>query len=163
LINTLYYFDSNKKLDILDYMYNELRLCVIEKRCCIYAPHLQLLIEQCIGTEVHNYPLTTHRSLTMSVPLTADERQASTRSKRRTQEEAPGVEEVVRNSRNVELKESWKSKLKKVFCQGIDIKDQNYKLHRENKIIRTQNKEIMRKLGIPVASGSEGQLTTSTA
>jgi hypothetical protein len=97
----------------------------------------------------------------MSLPLTADEHQASTRSKRRTQEEALGVEEVVRNSRNVELKESWKSKLKKVFCQGIDIKDQNYKLHCENKIIRTQNKEIMRNLGIPVASGSEGHLTAS--
>jgi hypothetical protein len=61
----------------------------------------------------------------------------------------------------LELKESWEIELKKVFCQGIDIKDQNYKLHHEKKIIRTQNKEIMRKLGIPVASGSEGQLIAS--
>jgi hypothetical protein len=61
----------------------------------------------------------------------------------------------------LELKESWEIELKKVFCQGIDIKDQNYKLHHEKKIIRTQNKEIMRKLGIPVASGSEDQLIAS--
>jgi hypothetical protein len=67
LINTLYYFDSDKKIDIMDYMYNELRLCVIERRCCIYDPYLQLLIEQCIGTEFHNYPLTTHMSLSMSL------------------------------------------------------------------------------------------------
>ena len=61
----------------------------------------------------------------------------------------------------MELKESWKTKLKKVFCQGIDIKEQNYKLHRENKIIRSQNKEIMRKLGMSMASGYEGNLTAS--
>jgi hypothetical protein len=69
--------------------------------------------------------------------------------------------EAFLNTRGLEIKESWKTKLRKIFFQGIDIKDQKYALRQENKIIRCQNKEIMRNMGIPTTSVSKDNLTAS--
>jgi hypothetical protein len=40
LINTLYYACHPKKFDIMDNLYNEMRLVVCEKKCAIYGPYL---------------------------------------------------------------------------------------------------------------------------
>jgi hypothetical protein len=116
------------------------------------------LFEDAIGNEATYYELKPHTMLHMSLPNTEDAH--GTRSKRRVVEEAPDLEERELNTRTP-YKESWKSKIKKLFCQGVDIKAQNYALHRDNKLIRSQNKKIMRKLGVECASGSEDHLTAS--
>jgi hypothetical protein len=61
LINTLHYLEKGKRLDIMYYIYEEMRTAVIERKCCILAPYIQLLIQDKIGAPL----LRNTRSLTI--------------------------------------------------------------------------------------------------
>jgi hypothetical protein len=72
------------------------------------------------------------------------------------EEEAPGVEEAFLNTRSLEIKGVSKDQAQEVLLQRHHIKYQNYALHRENKMMRCKNKEIVKKMGISVATSSKG-------
>jgi hypothetical protein len=63
-----------------------------------------------------------------------------------------------------EKKGGWfakiETKVKKTFCLQLDIQHRLYSAHRNEKIGRSLQKKITRKLDIPVASASESHVTS---
>jgi hypothetical protein len=118
LVNTLYYLEQSKRIDIMDYIYEEIRLSVFDRKCCILAPYLQIIIEHCIGTVANSYKKIEHK--VVSYPPLKDTPPPPP-SQLRTQMEAPDS--------------GWKANLKKIFCLQVDVQRQNYKIHRSNKMI----------------------------
>lgn len=161
LVNTLYYVDNrSKKIDIMDYMYEEMRRVILNpKKCCIYAPYIQILIEDAIGqTFANNYETTPHKPLRVARDLAPGSKKRSN-SKRRA---VPGVEDEAYVHKTIPYRASkatWKDKLKQVFCLNLDIQEQNYMNHVSNKTIRSNQKKIMRHHNIPCPSGSEDRVT----
>jgi hypothetical protein len=137
LVNSLYFLERGKQFDLMDYIYEEIRGSVYDRKCCILAPYLQILIEHCIGTQANSYQKIEHKVVSYPVPRV---------------EPTPG-------SRAASKDDGWMTKLKKVFCLHLDTQKQNYKLHRSNKIIRQNQVLLMRKQGMTVASGSEKDIT----
>jgi hypothetical protein len=134
-------------IDIVHYIYEEICLAILERKCCILAPYIQLLIEDALGTLANRYPRIDHKLLTVSIPLV---------------EEAPNhtiATYAPSSSRGAALDNGWKAKLNKVFYLNIDIQHQNYKIHRSNKLIRQNQKKQMRQQGMHVSSGSEDVIT----
>jgi hypothetical protein len=140
LINTLYYLEKDKKINLLDYIYQELRLCVFERKCGILAPYLQMVIEQCIGKPLANtYPTIKHKVLNYPAPKIL-----------------PPPPQL---APSVAPDSQWKAMMKKLFCMQVDTHKQNYRAHVSNKKIRQNQKKMMRHQGIEVASGSEDAIT----
>jgi hypothetical protein len=140
LINTLYYLEREKKIDILDYIYHEIRLSVFERKCCILAPYLQMVIEKCIGTTlVNTYSKTTHKLQSYPIPKVL-----------------PPPPHVAPSAAP---DSQWKAMMRKVFCMQVDTHKQNYQLHVSNKKIRQNQKKLMRNQGLEVASGSKDAIT----
>jgi hypothetical protein len=137
LVNSLYYLEHGKKYDLMDYIYEEIRGSVLERKCCILAPYIQMLIEHCIDSLANTYQKIEHKIVSYPVPRV----------------EPPPKPQVA------SMDDGWKAKLKKVFCLNLDIQSQNYKLHRSSKLIRQNQKKQMRHQGMHVSSGSEDVIT----
>jgi hypothetical protein len=105
-----------------------------------------MLIEDAVGMFANRYEKIEHKSMSVNLPV---------------REDAPPMKSAGAPSSRGIVDDGWKAKLKKVFCLNIDIQDQNYKLHRQSKMIRQNQKLMMRNQGMTVASGSEGNLTSS--
>lgn len=44
-IDLLVYAHEDKKVDVLDFMFEEMRICVFDKKSDVFAPFIQALIE----------------------------------------------------------------------------------------------------------------------
>jgi hypothetical protein len=140
LINTLYYLEKEKKIDLLDYIYQEIRICVLERKCCILAPYIQQIIEHCIGiTLANSYQRTKHKVQAVQAPKVLP----------------PPPQPDARYAPD----NQFKAMMKKIFCMQVDTHKQNYKTHVANKKIRQNQKQIMRHQGLTVVSGSEDVIT----
>ena len=158
MINLLFYLERKKeqgvKLDVMHYMLSEMRLCVLKKRVPIYAPYLQLLIEnKCGATTSSVYPLIAHKPLNMNFHGDDDPPQAK-RSK-----PSPHDEGTSSAHPSSAPKTTWKSIFKNMNCFGIDMQKRTYEAHRNNKIIRNNQKLMARHMDMEFASGSEGEIT----
>ena len=142
------------KLDVMHYMFNMMRLCVLQKKVPIYAPYLQLLIESRIGTTLATpYALTEHKPLQMNFHGDAD---SPPPKRSRASPPAEGTSSAHPLGAS---KTTWKSVFKKMNCFGIDVQHRAYEAHRNNKIIRSNQKKMARHMNMEFASGSEDDLT----
>jgi hypothetical protein len=136
----LYNLEKTKKIDILDYIYQELRLCVFERKCCILAPYLQQIIESCIGVPLANtYYRTTHKLQSYPAPKVLP----------------PPPQQAPSEAHD----SKWTAMMKKIFYVQVDTHKQNYQLHVSNKKIHQNQKKHMRAQGLEVTSGSEDVIT----
>jgi hypothetical protein len=121
LINTLYYLEKEKKINLLDYIYQEIRLCVFDRKCCILAPYIQQIIEDCIGSTLANtYQKIQHKVLNYPAPKVLP----------------PPPQPDARYAPDGQ----WKAMMKKIFCMQVDTHKQNYKTHVANKKIHQNQK-----------------------
>lgn len=143
LINTLYHLEGDKRFDLLDYIFNEIRSCVLDRRCCVLAPYIQRVIESCIGKPLADtYERIQHKLCSIDAPKVLP---------------PPPTPDPRYGADN-----HWKAMMKKLFCMQVDTHKQNYKLHVDNKKIRSNQKKLMRHQGIPVDSGSEDVITSES-
>lgn len=68
IIDILIYAHKKKMIDVLDFIFEELRTCVFEKKSCIYAPFLQDLFEKKLTPAVGT-TLRTVRCETFKPPI----------------------------------------------------------------------------------------------
>lgn len=70
----LVYAHEEKKVNVLDFMFEEMRQCVFKKKSCVYAPFIQALIKsQVPASELHRYPIYLPKRNLMWKPPVADE------------------------------------------------------------------------------------------
>ncbi|KAK1650243.1 hypothetical protein QYE76_068048 [Lolium multiflorum] len=142
---------TGEKLDVMDYIYNEMWSCVMEKKLPSYAPYIMKLIEDtwidsCQTSLIHSIPLniTMHEVKVL-------------RTKRHNSpiEDVPPMDEKP---------PSWASKLarrmRQIFCLTAAVNHRQYQQHAEAKKSRVRQKSIMRALAVEVSPpGSEENIT----
>ncbi|KAK1602558.1 hypothetical protein QYE76_037407 [Lolium multiflorum] len=142
---------TGEKLDVMDYIYNEMWSCVMEKKLPAYAPYIMKLIEDtwidsCQTSLIHSIPLniTMHEVKVL-------------RTKRHNSpiEDVPPMDEKP---------PSWASKLarrmRQIFCLTAAVNHRQYQQHAEAKKSRVRQKSIMRALEVEVSPpGSEENIT----
>jgi hypothetical protein len=151
LYNSLVKKGTGEKLDVMDYIYNEMWSCVMEKKLPIYVSYIMKLIEDTWRTTreaplIHFIPLT----------ITAHEVKCLRIKTHNAQiEDAPPV---------VEKQPSWVSKLahrmQQLFCLTAAINHHQYQQHCEAKKSCIHQKSIMRALHVDVSPpGTEENIT----
>ncbi|KAK1666498.1 hypothetical protein QYE76_054657 [Lolium multiflorum] len=142
---------TGERLDVMDYIYNEMWSCVMEKKLPSFSPYIMKLIEDtwvdtCETTLLHSIPLniTSHEVKVL-------------RTKRHNSpiEDVPPMDEKP---------PSWASKLarrmQQIFCLTSAVNHRQYQQHSEAKKSRDREKSIMRALNVEVSPpGSEESIT----
>ncbi|KAK1631946.1 hypothetical protein QYE76_006261, partial [Lolium multiflorum] len=142
---------TGEKLDVMDYIYNEMWSCVMEKKLPSYAPYIMKLIED-------TWMETCQTSLIHSIPLNITSHEVKVlRTKRHNSpiEDVPPMDEKP---------PSWASKLarrmRQIFCLTSAVNHRQYQQHAEAKKSRVRQKSIMRALEVEVSPpGSEENIT----
>ncbi|KAK1665198.1 hypothetical protein QYE76_053357 [Lolium multiflorum] len=142
---------TGEKLDVMDYIYNEMWSCVMEKKLPSYAPYIMKLIEDtwvdsCQTSLIHSIPL----NVTMH-----DVKVLRTKRHNSPIEDVPPMDEKP---------PSWASKLarrmRQIFCLTAAVNHRQYQQHAEAKKSRVRQKSIMRALAVEVSPpGSEENIT----
>ncbi|KAK1680513.1 hypothetical protein QYE76_041361 [Lolium multiflorum] len=142
---------TGEKLDVMDYIYNEMWSCVMEKKLPSFAPYIMKLIEDtwidsCQTSLIHSIPL----NITMH-----DVKVLRTKRHNSPIEDVPPMDEKP---------PSWASKLarrmRQIFCLTAAVNHRQYQQHAEAKKSRVRQKSIMRALAVEVSPpGSEENIT----
>ncbi|KAK1667726.1 hypothetical protein QYE76_055885 [Lolium multiflorum] len=139
---------TGEKIDVMDYIYNEMWSCVMEKKLPAYAPYIMKLIED-------TWVDTCRTSLIHSIPLNVtmhDVKVLRTKRHNTPTEDVPPKDEKP---------PSWASKLarrmRQIFASPLH---QPRRCHAEAKKSRVRQKSIMRALAVEVSPpGSEENIT----
>ena len=154
---------TGEKLDVMDIIYNELWLTVIDKRAPIYGPFLMKLIRK------KYLALTKEDIMKDGSPITKHPTK-ELRVKKHTPPVAtaepsdPPVSRVGKRasaSSSLSVEPSWfknfKVKAKKAFCFNSD---RAYEAHVAQKKSAARQKAMMRDMNLTVSSGSEDIITS---
>jgi hypothetical protein len=131
-----------ERLDVVDYIYNEMWSCVMEKKLPIFAPYIMKLIEDS-WISTHQAPLIH----SISLNITAHEvKTLRTKHHNTPLEDVPPVHEK---------QPSWVSKLarhmKQIFCLTSAVNQRQYQQHCEAKKSWVHQKSIMWALNVDVS------------
>ncbi|KAK1652490.1 hypothetical protein QYE76_070295 [Lolium multiflorum] len=142
---------TGEKLDVMDYIYNEMWTCVMEKKLPAFAPYIMKLIED-------TWVGTCQTSLIHSIPLNVTMHDVKVL---RTKRHNSPIEDVPPKD---EKPPSWASKLarrmRQIFCLTAAVNHRQYQQHAEAKKSRVRQKSIMRALEVEVSPpGSEENIT----
>ena len=187
MINLLYHIERSmrigKKLDVLDYMWQEMHHVVLSKKVPIYGQYIQKLINTKLDQEIQiTYYEFVKPSLHVLGSYEVEEDEdgedniaplAPSRSKRarRTSSDNAGTSQVdpqveAQADPQVEVpvepqvqapkkKHLIKSIFQKMNCFMIDKQDKDYKLYTKQKQYNRNQREIMKKLELPFPDSSE--------
>ena len=149
LVNLLFHIVSakerGKKIDVLDYMWQEMHSVVLENKVPIYGQYLQTLFNK-------KLPSTLLAAYEMTVPpyllLPAREIAAATPPQDDVEEEAH-VEPPKKKSYGL------KSILQKMNCFFVEKEDKDFKAYQKAKIYSRNQRAIMTKLELPYPESSD--------
>jgi hypothetical protein len=153
---------KGQKLNVMDFVRNEMHQAMVERRVPPYGPYIQKLIS-------HKWQVTTGHRLEQEMTITIHQEKCL-RVKKHAEPLVPGgqphpedpVDETEEQPR-MDQEPSWLNrlmgKMKKSFCLQLDMQDRAYEAHKKEKLARRCQKEIMTKLDLPVSSGSEDSIT----
>ncbi|KAK1607625.1 hypothetical protein QYE76_031298 [Lolium multiflorum] len=150
--------DSGLQLDVMDFLWNEFWACIMTRKAPVFAPYFMCFIcsrwDNAGYGKLDDVILLPHKSKELRVKTHPD----PPRLPHDEDSEEDSDMEYVPPSDN-----GWvariEAKLAKMFCLKSDINKRQYQAHRERKMERRNTKLIMRKLDIPVESGSEEIIT----
>ncbi|KAK1628973.1 hypothetical protein QYE76_003288 [Lolium multiflorum] len=142
---------TGEKLDVMDYIYNEMWSCVMEKKLPAFAPFIMKLIED-------TWAATCSARLIHSIPLNVTSHEVKVL---RVKRHNTPIEDVAPMD---EKPPSWASKLarrmRQIFCLTSAVNHRQYQQHAEAKKSRVRQKSIMRALNVDVSPpGSEESIT----
>ncbi|KAK1627959.1 hypothetical protein QYE76_002274 [Lolium multiflorum] len=152
--------DTGMQLDVMDFLWNEFWSCIMSRKSPVFAPYFMCFIcsrweNAGYGKLLDDVNHLPHKPKDLKVkahPLPP---------------RLPGDDESAEEDSDMEYvppaDSGWfariEAKLAKMFCLKSDINRRQYQAHRERKMERRNTKLIMRKLDIPVESGSEEVIT----
>ncbi|KAK1693320.1 hypothetical protein QYE76_010017 [Lolium multiflorum] len=151
---------SGLQLDVMDFLWNEFWACIMTRKAPVFAPYFMFFIcsrwdNAGYGKLTDDVILLPHKSKDLRVKTHPDPPRL------------PHVEDSAEEDSDMEYvppaDNGWvariEAKLAKMFCLKSDINKRQYQAHRERKMERRNTKLIMRKLDIPIESGSEEIIT----
>ncbi|KAK1644212.1 hypothetical protein QYE76_062017 [Lolium multiflorum] len=159
---------SGRQLDVMDFIWHEMRDCAFLRKLPQYAPFIMRLIclkwdrdgrgdllDQCRPN------ITIHKEKSPLVKNHDPPRYGKNAPKDTEEEEADSDDsDFVPNSVKTKgLFAKLTARLKKSFCFKEDLQDRMYQAHHDNKKIRQRQKAMMKHMGIPVSEGSEDNIT----
>jgi hypothetical protein len=154
---------SGRKLNVMDYMFNEMHQAMVERKVPPYGPYIQALINT-------KWRDVTGRRLEEDMKATIHPEKGLRVKKVHIQPAARGERPVPEGEGDapedeprMEEEPSWMGKLmgklKRSFCLKLDMQDRAYEAHvRARKDTRRQ-KAIMKKLDLPVSPESDRSIT----
>jgi hypothetical protein len=153
--------DSGIQLDVMDFLWNEFWACIIARKAPVFAPYFMRFI--CSRWDNAGYGILSDE-VGVLVPHKAKDLKVKTHD---NPPRLPNDEDSAEEDSDFEFAppadNGWfariEAKLAKMFCLKSDINRRQYQAHRERKMDRRNTKLIMRKLDIPVESGSEEVIT----
>jgi hypothetical protein len=144
----------------MDFLWNEFWACIIARKAPVFAPYFMFFIctrwdNDVFGNLSNEVILLPHKAKDLKVKTHANPPRL------------PNDEDSAQEDSDMEYAppadNGWvariEAKLAKMFCLKSDINKRQYQAHRERKLDRRNTKLIMRKLDIPVESGSEEVIT----
>ncbi|KAK1610252.1 hypothetical protein QYE76_033925 [Lolium multiflorum] len=142
---------TGEMLDVMDYIYNEMWSCVMEKKLPSFAPFIMKLIED-------TWAATCSARLIHSIPLNVTSHEVKVL---RVKRHNTPIEDVAPMD---EKPPSWAYKLarrmRQIFCLTSAVNHRQYQQHVEAKKSRGRQKSIMRALNVDVSPpGSEEKIT----
>ena len=149
MVNILFHIvrakENGKKLDVLDYMWQEMHSVVLENKVPIYGQYLQKLL----NTKI---PATMLAAYEMIIPpylsLPAPEIVAAISPPAHDEEEAH-VEAPKKKVHGL------KSILQKMNCFFVEKEDKDFKAYQKAKLYSRNQRAIMNKLELPYPESSE--------
>jgi hypothetical protein len=158
--------DEDKKMDVMNVLFEELYMNILDRKACAYGPYIMILIDdawkETYDEDIFKIAdLTTHYTKRLLVKKHEDPIEPGTEP---PQDDIPEADVGGSGPSHVDESEpSWvkkmMNKLKKSFCLKIDLQKRMYKEHEGAKKDRQRQKQIMRKLELPVSDGSEDEIT----
>ena len=143
VVQLLYLMDLGTKIDVMDFIFEELRTAVYDKKSCIYGPYLQLLFDRVCGPAITSrYPLTEHIQFRPHLVPKVTKRGSSSR---------PADTSAPSSSRRAPSRKKGNAvvrALRALFCMS---KDQTVRLKR----IERRLKDEKRARGLVTPEGSE--------
>ena len=152
--------DSGLQLDVMDFLWNEFWSCIISRKAPVFAPYFMCFIcsrwaNAKFGNLLDDVTPLPHKPKDLKVKAHPNPPRL------------PNAEDSAEEDSDMEYvppaDSGWfariEAKLAKMFCLKSDINRRQYQAHRERKMERRNTKLIMRKLDIPVESGSEEIIT----
>ncbi|KAK1644119.1 hypothetical protein QYE76_061924 [Lolium multiflorum] len=152
--------DSGLQLDVMDFLWHEFWACIMTRMAPVFAPYFMFFIcsrwdNAGYGKLTDDVILLPHKSNELRVKTHPDPPRL------------PHDEDSAEEDSDMEYvppsDNGWvariEAKLATMFCLKSDINKRQYQAHRERKMERRNTKLIMRKLDIPVESGSEDIIT----
>ncbi|KAK1601735.1 hypothetical protein QYE76_016469 [Lolium multiflorum] len=152
--------DTGRQLDVMDFLWNEFWSCIISRKAPVFAPYFMFCI--CSRWENAGYGKLTD-DVTLLPHKPNDLKVKNHSLPPRLPRDDYSAEEDSDMEYVPPADSGWfariEAKLAKMFCLKSDINRRQYQAHRERKMGRRNTKLIMRKLDIPVESGSEEVIT----
>jgi hypothetical protein len=153
---------KGQKLNVMDFLLNEMHQAMVERRVPPYGPYIQKLIS-------HKWQAATRRRLEQEMTITIHQEKCL-RVRKHAKPLVPGGHPHIKDPVNeteeqprMDQEPSWlknlTGKLEKSFCLKLDMQDRVYEAHKKEKNARRRQKEIMGALNLPVSLGSEKSIT----
>jgi hypothetical protein len=150
MINLLHHimpsFWRKKKIDVLDYMWEEMHTVILDKRVPIYGPYLQQLINRKVPQIALNaYLPTLYTPVLHSLPSRPPDAVIPTREQRastavpETQAEPPKKHGIV-------------GAFKRMNCFFAEKQDKDFKIYHKQKSYNRNQRAIMKQLNFPEPS-----------
>ena len=165
LVNLMFHVVSaknrNRRLDILDYMWEEMKSVVLSKRVPVYAHFLQRLFAAKVPQVLlNNYPRvspTLHRLPTADELRARMEDAPKPRSKRarRSSSEPQSAPASSAAAGPEKKKHGLKKILQKMNCFFCDFQEKGYQQYRKQKAYNKNQRLIMGQMNLPYPSSSD--------
>ena len=135
------------KMDVMDYICNEMWIFTMEKKVPTFAPYIMQLIED-------TWLATKNTALSASVPvsLIPQEKKKPRVKTHKEPKTAPGDD----NEKAPSWAKSLAPRVRKTFCLTMDVHNEQYNAYYDRKKAYKLNKDIARHMKMPVSpAGSE--------
>ena len=164
MINLLYHIErikrAGKKLDVLYYMWQEMRSVVLNNKVPIYGQYLQKLFNTKLDQVQLNYYEFVKPTILPLAELESDAADvgapASNKRARHTPfEDVPSSSQAEPSVDAPKKKHILKSIFQKMNCFFVDKQEKDYKAYRKQKQYNRNQRAIMNKLDLPYPDSSE--------
>jgi hypothetical protein len=150
MINLLYHimpsFWREKKIDVLDYMWEEMHTVILDKRVPIYGPYLQQLFDRKVPQIALNaYLPTLYTPVLHSLPSRPPDAVIPTQEQRASTAVPETQAEPAKKHGILDV-------FKRMNCFFAEKQDKDYKIYHKQKSYNRNQREIMKQLNFPEPS-----------
>ena len=171
MLQTYLHADSLEPLDVMDVLWNNLWMAVMDRKAAVFGPYIMLLILDAWQEEFHvdlldemePSDIVKHRPRRPQIKTHKEPKDPNAEPEINVEGEADDPPLSPMGTSSVK-KPSWHksmmNKLKKSFGLKLDLQSRLYEAHVRAKKAAQRQKALLRHLKLPVSDGSEYSITS---